>query len=144
MADSALRMTETHTGNVCIVSLSGRIDSSNAGDFMTRLQGLIASGEKSILVDFANDAILAGKTPLEAIHHACRTRFRPILMTTFSALMGAVPIAIGLGGMTAQGRRPLGLVIVGGLIISQILTLYLTPILYLYLEELREWVHRRK
>ncbi len=97
-----------------------------------------------ILIDFANDSILAGKTPKEAIHHACISRFRPILMTTFSALMGAVPIAIGLGGMTAQGRRPLGLVIVGGLIISQILTLYLTPILYLYLEELREWVHRKK
>ncbi len=97
-----------------------------------------------ILIDFANDSILAGKTPQEAIRHACTARFRPILMTTFSALMGAVPIALGLGGMTAQGRRPLGMVIVGGLIISQILTLYLTPILYLYLEELREWVHRKK
>jgi len=91
-----------------------------------------------ILIDFANDAILAGKTPLEAIQHACRARFRPILMTTFSALMGAIPIAIGMGGMTAQSRRPLGLVIIGGLIVSQILTLYLTPVLYLYLEKLRE------
>jgi HAE1 family hydrophobic/amphiphilic exporter-1 len=59
-------------------------------------------------------------------------------MTTFSALMGAVPIAIGMGGMTAQSRKPLGLVIIGGLIVSQILTLYLTPVLYLYLEKLRE------
>lgn len=59
-------------------------------------------------------------------------------MTTFSALMGAIPIAIGMGGMTAQSRRPLGLVIIGGLIVSQILTLYLTPVLYLYLEKLRE------
>lgn len=97
-----------------------------------------------IMIDFASDAILAGKTPEEAITHACLTRFRPILMTTFSALMGAVPIALGIGGMTAQGRRPLGMVIIGGLIVSQILTLYLTPILYLYLEKLREWVHSKK
>jgi len=75
---------------------------------------------------------------LEAIKHACHARFSPILMTTFSALMGAVPIAIGMGGMTAQSRKPLGLVIIGGLIVSQILTLYLTPVLYLYLEKLRE------
>jgi HAE1 family hydrophobic/amphiphilic exporter-1 len=96
-----------------------------------------------IMIDFANDGIAAGKTPLEAITHACHTRFRPILMTTFSALMGAVPIAIGLGGMTAQSRRPLGLVIIGGLIVSQILTLFLTPVLYLYLEKLRERFHRK-
>ncbi len=97
-----------------------------------------------IMIDFANDALLAGKTAQEAIFHACITRFRPILMTTFSALMGAIPIALGIGGMTAQGRRPLGLVIIGGLIVSQILTLYLTPILYLYLEKFRDWVHRKK
>jgi HAE1 family hydrophobic/amphiphilic exporter-1 len=96
-----------------------------------------------IMIDFANDAILTGKTPLEAITHACHTRFRPILMTTFSALMGAVPIALGFGGMTAQSRRPLGLVIIGGLIISQILTLFLTPVLYLFLEKLRERFHRK-
>ncbi len=97
-----------------------------------------------IMIDFANDSILAGKTPEEAIYHACTTRFRPILMTTFSALMGAVPIAIGVGGMTAQGRRPLGLVIIGGLLVSQVLTLYLTPVLYLYLEKFREWIHSKK
>ncbi|MGH2638774.1 MAG: efflux RND transporter permease subunit, partial [Rhabdochlamydiaceae bacterium] len=97
-----------------------------------------------IMIDFANNFIFAGKTPEEAIYHACITRFRPILMTTFSALMGAVPIAVGVGGMTAQGRRPLGLVIIGGLLVSQVLTLYLTPILYLYLEKLREWAHRKK
>lgn len=96
-----------------------------------------------ILIDFANDAILQGKTPLEAIQHACHARFRPILMTTFSALMGAIPIAIGMGGMTAQSRIPLGLVIIGGLIVSQILTLYLTPVLYLYLENLRERFHHK-
>ncbi len=96
-----------------------------------------------ILIDFAGDAILEGKTPLEAIQHACHARFRPILMTTFSAIMGAVPIAIGMGGMTAQSRTPLGLVIIGGLIVSQILTLYLTPVLYLFLESLRERFHRK-
>ncbi len=96
-----------------------------------------------ILIDFANDAILEGKTPLEAIQHACHQRFRPILMTTFSALMGAVPIAIGMGGMTAQSRIPLGLVIIGGLIVSQVLTLYLTPAVYLFLESLRERFHRK-
>ena len=94
-----------------------------------------------ILIDFANDAILEGKTPLEAIQEACHKRFRPILMTTFSALMGAVPIAIGMGGMTAQSRIPLGLVIIGGLIVSQVLTLYFTPVLYLFLENLREKFH---
>jgi HAE1 family hydrophobic/amphiphilic exporter-1 len=97
-----------------------------------------------IMIDFANDFILQGKAPEEAIYQACIARFRPILMTTFSALMGAVPIAIGIGGMTAQGRRPLGLVIIGGLIVSQILTLYLTPVLYLYLEKLRERMHQKK
>jgi HAE1 family hydrophobic/amphiphilic exporter-1 len=96
-----------------------------------------------ILIDFANDATLQGKTPLEAISYACHNRFRPILMTTFSAMMGAIPIAIGMGGMAAQSRRPLGLVIIGGLIVSQVLTLYLTPVLYLYLETLRERVRKK-
>jgi HAE1 family hydrophobic/amphiphilic exporter-1 len=59
-------------------------------------------------------------------------------MTTLSALMGAVPIALGIGGMTAIARRPLGLVIVGGLLISQVLTLYLTPVVYTYIESLKE------
>lgn len=92
-----------------------------------------------IMVDFANHKReTEGKNPDDAIYEACLIRFRPILMTTLSALMGAVPIAFGIGGMTAIARRPLGLVIVGGLIISQVLTLYLTPVVYIYIESLKQ------
>jgi multidrug efflux pump subunit AcrB len=68
---------------------------------------------------------------------ACKIRFRPILMTTIAALMGAVPIAIGYGGSLAEARRPLGIAIVGGLIFSQLLTLFLTPVIFIYLERVR-------
>lgn len=99
-----------------------------------------------ILIDFANKSIKEEhKTPEEAIVHACLVRFRPILMTTIAALMGGVPIALGIGGQTAQSRRSLGYVIVFGLMFSQILTLYLTPITYLYLETWREkWIAYRQ
>ena len=97
-----------------------------------------------MLVDFANEGINEGKTIYDAIYEACTTRFRPILMTTFAAMMGAVPIALGVGGSTAQSRRPLGMVIVGGLIISQILTLYFTPIIFTYLEGLRKRISGKK
>jgi len=90
-----------------------------------------------LLVDFANEGIKNGMKIYDAMYEACTTRFRPILMTTLSAMMGAIPIALGIGGSTAQSRRPLGLVIIGGLIISQILTLYFTPIIFTYLEKLR-------
>ena len=97
-----------------------------------------------IMVDFANESIeKEKKSPHDAIYAACCARFRPILMTTLAATMGAVPIAIGIGGITAESRRPLGVVIVGGLIFSQILTLILTPVIYLYIERLREWFHNK-
>ena len=86
-----------------------------------------------MMIDFALQRIAEGKTPIEAIHDASVDRFRPIIMTTLAALMGAIPIAAGYGA-DGESRRPLGLVIVGGLVISQILTLYVTPAIYLYAE----------
>ncbi|NNM43901.1 MAG: efflux RND transporter permease subunit [Chlamydiae bacterium] len=92
-----------------------------------------------ILIDFANESIIKeNKSVHDAIIHACLTRFRPILMTTIAAMMGALPIALGVGGMTAQSRISLGLVIVGGLIFSQVVTIFLTPVIYIYLETLKE------
>jgi len=98
-----------------------------------------------ILIDFANDKIDKEKKSVdEAIYEACVTRLRPILMTTVAALMGAVPIALGVGGMTALSRRPLGLVIVFGLIFSQLLTLYFTPVIFIEVERLREkWFQKK-
>jgi HAE1 family hydrophobic/amphiphilic exporter-1 len=92
-----------------------------------------------IMIDFANEAIATqGKSAEEAIREAATTRFRPIIMTTIAAMMGAVPIALGVGGALAQTRVSLGLCIVGGLIISQLLTLLLTPVLYYYFEKIQE------
>src|SRR5712671_4618869 len=95
-----------------------------------------------MMIDFALQAErLEGKSPREAIHQACLLRFRPIMMTTFAALFGAMPIALG-GGAGSELRRPLGIAIVGGLLLSQWLTLYTTPVIYLYLERLARWLGR--
>ena len=95
-----------------------------------------------MMIDFALQAErLEGKSPREAIHQACLLRFRPIMMTTFAALFGAMPIAFGKGG-GAELRQPLGVAIVGGLLISQWLTLYTTPVIYLYLDRFARWVGR--
>ena len=95
-----------------------------------------------IMIDFALDAERSlGFGPREAIYQACLKRFRPIVMTTMSAMFGAVPLAIGFGE-GAELRRPLGTTIIGGLIVSQLLTLYTTPVVYLYLDRLRLWGQR--
>jgi NodT family efflux transporter outer membrane factor (OMF) lipoprotein len=92
-----------------------------------------------LMIDFALEAERnEGKTPDEAIFQACLLRFRPIVMTTMAALLGGVPLAIGLG-TGGELRRPLGIAIVGGLLFSQMLTLYTTPVVYLYLDRLRTW-----
>jgi multidrug efflux pump len=92
-----------------------------------------------MMIDFALEAERSeGLRPREAIYKACQLRFRPILMTTMSAMLGAMPLALG-HGVGAELRRPLGITIIGGLIVSQLLTLYTTPVVYLELDRLRLW-----
>jgi hydrophobe/amphiphile efflux-1 (HAE1) family protein len=97
-----------------------------------------------MMIDFALEAERhEGKSPLEAIHQACLLRFRPIMMTTMCALVAGLPLALGQGA-GSDLRRPLGIAIVGGLLVSQSLTLYTTPVIYLYLERLRHWFGGRR
>ncbi len=95
-----------------------------------------------MMVDFAIDASRQGKSSFDAIHEACLLRFRPIMMTTMAALLGALPLAFGSGD-GAELRAPLGIAIAGGLIVSQLLTLYTTPVVYLYMDRIRlRWERR--
>jgi HAE1 family hydrophobic/amphiphilic exporter-1 len=97
-----------------------------------------------MMIDFAIEARRSeGKTAAEAIYEACLVRFRPIMMTTMAALVGTLPIALGYGA-GAEARRPLGLAVVGGLLVSQTLTLYLTPVFYIYMESLSGLLSRRR
>ena len=97
-----------------------------------------------MMIDFALEAERdQGKSPEESIHEACLLRFRPIMMTTMAALLGGLPLALGTG-MGSELRRPLGITIVGGLVISQMLTLYTTPVVYLYMDRLGAWFRRFK
>ena len=97
-----------------------------------------------MMVDFAIETERnEGKSPTEAIFEACLVRFRPIMMTTMAALMGTLPIALGFGA-GSESRRPLGLAVVGGLLFSQTLTLYVTPVFYIVMNELQQRLNRRR
>ncbi len=105
---------------------------------------LIGIVEKNAImqIDFALEQEREGKSPEEAIYQGCLIRFRPIMMTTMAALLGAVPIALGYGA-GGEARQPLGLVVVGGLLFSQLVTRYLTPVVYTYMAQVQTWIKNR-
>jgi multidrug efflux pump len=126
----ALRLTNT---DLSVIALIGII----------LLIGIVQKNA-IMMIDFALDAERKqGKKPIEAIYQACLLRFRPIMMTTTAALLGGLPLALG-GGMGSELRRPLGISIVGGLLVSQILTLFTAPVVYLYMDRLHNKLARRK
>ncbi|HEY8682932.1 MAG TPA: efflux RND transporter permease subunit, partial [Rhodanobacter sp.] len=97
-----------------------------------------------MMIDFALDAERRrGLSPLDAIREACLLRFRPIMMTTAAAMLGALPLALGTG-IGSELRRPLGVSIVGGLLLSQLVTLYTTPVIYLHMERFSDWIQLRR
>jgi HAE1 family hydrophobic/amphiphilic exporter-1 len=106
---------------------------------------LIGIVEKNAImqIDFALEAERSGMTSEEAIYQGCLIRFRPIMMTTMAAMLGAVPIAVGYGA-GGEARQPLGLVVVGGLLFSQLVTLYLTPVVFTYMAQVQRWLQTRR
>jgi HAE1 family hydrophobic/amphiphilic exporter-1 len=125
-------------GGLITLKLFGSEASLYAFIGMFMLMGIVKKNG-IMMIDFALQRQAQGQNRLDAIHDASMNRFRPIIMTTLAALMGAIPIALGYGA-DGGSRRPLGLVIVGGLIFSQFITLYVTPVIYLYLEQFQEQV----
>ncbi len=125
-------------GGLLTLYLFGEQASLYAFVGMFMLMGIVKKNG-IMIVDFARQRVDAGESAEQAIHDASMDRFRPILMTTLAAVIGAVPIAAGFGADGAS-RRPLGMVIVGGLVVSQFITLYVTPVIYLYLEQFQEKV----
>ena len=123
-------------GGLLTLILFGQEASLYAFVGMFMLMGIVKKNG-IMIVDFARHRVEAGEAADKAIHDASMDRFRPILMTTLAAVFGAVPIALGYGA-DGSSRRPLGLVVVGGLIVSQFITLYITPVIYLYLEQFQE------
>jgi HAE1 family hydrophobic/amphiphilic exporter-1 len=125
-------------GGLLTLYLFGQQASLYAFVGMFMLMGIVKKNG-IMIVDFALHRVAAGESAEKAIHDASMDRFRPILMTTLAAVFGALPIALGFGADGAS-RRPLGLVIVGGLVVSQFITLFITPVIYLYLEQFQEKV----
>jgi HAE1 family hydrophobic/amphiphilic exporter-1 len=125
-------------GGLLTLYLFGEQASLYAFVGMFMLMGIVKKNG-IMIVDFAIQRVAAGKSAEEAVHDASLDRFRPIIMTTLAAVMGTLPIAVGYGADGAS-RRPLGLVVVGGLVVSQFITLYVTPVIYLYLEQFQERV----